>query len=174
MTKQVTTRPVQAPEPPKVKRFVKVERLQLIGIPLLAAVSIASLLGAFDDRSARKAAGGTPLAIHVEYPSRVELQQSKPIAIEVRNESSAALGEVAVEIDRAYLDAMPPDSALPEPDEITPEAYVVELGAVQAGEVRRVVLQVRPDKIGRQEGQVRVTSGGRRLAAIDLSTFVFP
>lgn len=92
----------------------------------------------------------------------------------VRNESAHAVGEVAIEIDRAYLEGFQADSFLPEPDEITPAAYVVEVGAIQAGEVRRVVLDLSAEKVGRQEGQVRVTSGGQRLAAIDLSTFVFP
>lgn len=174
MSPKRTTRPVKAPEPPPLKRFVKVERLQLIGVPLLAAVSIAGLFGAFDDTSARSGARGTPLAVHVEFPSRVQLAQSKPILIEVRNESSDDLGDVAVEIDRDYLDALPPASVLPEPEEITPEAYVIQLGALQAGEVRRVALEVKPEKIGQREGEVRVTSGGRRLAGIELSTFVFP
>ena len=174
MRRREAVKPVQAPEPPSMKRFVKVERLQLIGVPILATVALAGLFGAFDDTSARGSAGGSPLAMHVEFPSRVQFEQSKPLTIEVRNESSDALGEVAVEIDRAYLDGFQPRSFLPEPDQITPAAYVVALGTVQAGEVRRVVLEVRPETIGRRQGAVRVTAEGRRLATIDLSTFVFP
>lgn len=174
MTRKQTTRPVAAPEPPPMKRFVEVERIQLIGVPILAAVSLAGLLGAFDDTSARSATNGTPLAVHVEFPSRVQFEQHKAVSIEVRNESAGALDEVAVEIDRAYLDAFERSSFLPEPDEITPRAYVVDLGAIRPGEVRRIALEVRPEKVGRQEGQLRVTSGGRPLAAIELSTFVFP
>lgn len=174
MTKKRATKPVDAPEPPPMKRFVKVEPLQLVGVPILAAISLAGLFGAFDDTSARSATNGTPLAIHVEFPSRVQLEQHKAVSIEVRNESVGALDEVAVEIDRAYLDAFERSSFLPEPDQITPRAYVVELGAVQPGEVRRIALEVRPEKVGRQEGQLRVTAGGRSLAAVDLSTFVFP
>ncbi len=174
MTKNTSARPIRAPESPAVKRFVEVERLQMVGIPILAAVAIAGLFGAFDDTSARTEARGAPLAVHVEFPSRIQYEQSKPLLIEVRNESSHAVGEVAIEIDRAYLEGFQAETFLPEPDEITPEAYVVEVGAIQAGEVRRIALVLSAEQVGRQRGQVRVTSGARRLAAIDLSTFVFP
>ena len=65
-------KPLQAPKPPSMKRFVKVERLQLIGVRILAAVAIAGLFGAFDDTSARGNAGGSPLAMHVGFPSQVQ------------------------------------------------------------------------------------------------------
>lgn len=174
MTKKSTGRPVRAPDPPPVKRFVVMERLQMVGIPILAAVALAGLFGAFDDTSARTDARGTALAVHVEFPSRIQYEQSKPLLIEVRNESAHAVGEVAIAIDRAYLEGFQADTFVPEPDEITPEAYVVEVGAIQAGEVRRVAIDLSAEKVGRQEGEVRVTSGKQRLAAIDLSTFVFP
>jgi hypothetical protein len=174
MRKAKTTRPVEVPEPPPVKRFVAVERLQLIGVAILAAVAIAGLLGAFDDTTARSATSGTPLALHVEFPSRVQLEQHKELSIEVRNESDSSIDEVSVEIDRGYLDAFERTSFHPEPDQITPRAYVVDLGAIQPGEVRRIALEVRPEKVGRQEGELRVTSGTAALASIDLSTFVFP
>ena len=174
MTKKTTTKSVQVPEPPTVKRFVEVERLQMIGIPILAAVVIAGLFGAFDDTSARSDADGTPLALHVEYPSRVQLEQGKPLSIEVENRSSAAVGEVAVEIDRRYLEAFRSEKFVPEPDQITPEAYVIQLGAVQPGEVRRIAIDLQAEKVGSHDGEVRIASAGRRLAAIDLSTFVFP
>ncbi len=174
MTKNSTARPVRAPDPPAVKRFLAVDRLQMVGIPILAAVTLAGLFGAFDDTSARTEARGAPLAVHVEFPSRIQYEQSKRLLIEVRNESAHAVGEVAIAIDRRYLEGFQADTFLPEPDEITPEAYVVEVGAIQAGEVRRVALDLSAEKVGRQEGQVKVTTGGRPLAAIDLSTFVFP
>jgi len=72
MRQRRTTAPVEAPQPPEVKRFVNVERLQLIGVPIIGAVVIAGLLGAFDDTSARSDSRGAPLALHVEYPSRVQ------------------------------------------------------------------------------------------------------
>jgi hypothetical protein len=174
MTKKRTTKPVDAPEPPPMERFLKVEPLQLVGIPILAAVSIAGLFGAFDATSARSASSRTPLALHVEFPSRIPLEQPKPLSIEVRNESAGALDDVSVEIDRAYLDAFDRASFLPEPDEITPRAYVVDLGAIQPGEVRRIALEVRAEKVGRLAGKLRATSRGQELATIDLSTFVFP
>ena len=174
MRKKITARPVDAPEPPPLHRFVKVERLQLIGVPILAAVAIAGLFGAFDATSAQSATGGTPLALHVEFPSRIQLEQPKPLSIEVRNESSRALDDVSVEIDRSYLDGFDRSSFVPEPDQITPRAYVVDLGAIQPGEVRRVALEVRPEKVGRRQGELRATAGGQPLAVIDLSTFVFP
>lgn len=174
MTQRRTTTPVEAPQPAEVKRFVRVERLQMIGIPIIGAVVIAGLFGAFDDTSARSDSRAAPLALHVEYPSRVQHQQGRPLLIEVRNESAAAVEEVAVEIDRAYIEAFDAGSFLPAPDEITPDAYVVKLGEIQPGDVRRVAADLKAEKVGRQEGQIRVSSGERRLAAIDLSTFVFP
>ena len=179
MAKKRTTGPVEAPQPPPVKRFVKVERLQLIGIPILAAVSLAGVFGAFDDTTTRGAGGGTPLAMHVEFPSRVQFEQQKALLIEVRNESDDRLEDVSIEIDRSYLDAFERTSFLPEPDEISTRAYVVNLGSIQAGEIRRIAIEIRAEKVGRQEGTLRVTSGApelasRELASIDLSTFVFP
>ena len=165
---------VTPPKAPPMKRFVQVDRLQMVGVPILAAVAIAGLLGAFDDTSARTDARGAPLAVHVEFPSRIQYEQSKPLLIEVRNESRHAVGEVAIEIDQDYLQGFRADTFLPQPSEITPEAYIVEVGAIQPGEVRRVSLDLSAERVGRQDGQVRVTAGRRRVAAIDLSTFVFP
>jgi hypothetical protein len=172
--KKRTTRPVEPPQPPEVKRFVRLEPLQLIGVPILAAVVVAGLFGGFDDTSARSDTRGTPLAMHVEFPSRVQYQQSNPLLIEVRNESQRAALSVAIEIDRSYLEGFQIDSFLPEPDAITPAAYVVEVGDIHPAEVRRVAIDLRAERIGTQQGQVHVALAGRRVAAIDLSTFVFP
>jgi len=174
MARRRTAKPIEVPEPPEVKRFIKLEPLQVIGIPILAAVVIAGFLGAFDDRSARSDSRGAPLAMHVEFPSRVQYEQSSQLLIEVRNESARPARAVAIAIDRTYLEGFETPSFVPEPHAITPAAYLIEVGDIQAGEVRRLAVALRPEKVGRQEGQVHVSSAGRLLAVIDLSTFVFP
>lgn len=174
MAKKRTARPIEAPQPPEVKRFIELEPLQLVGIPILAAVMVAGLLGAFDDTSARSDSRAAPLALHVEFPSRVQYEQSKQLLIEVRNESASPADEVAIEIDRGYLEGFETPSFVPQPHAITPDAYVVPIGHIGPGEVRRLAIDLRAERVGRQDGEVRVSSAGRQLAVIDLTTFVFP
>jgi hypothetical protein len=173
-TKRRSNKDPAPPEPPRVRRFVKLDPLQAVGFPLMLAVTVAGLLGVFGATTARSSTTATPLALHVEYPSRLDYQQSKPLTIEVRNQSRAPIESVSLEIDRAYLEAFSIGSFLPEPDELRPDAYVVRIGDVQAGEVRRVAIEVEGEAIGSRAGEIRVTAGDRPIAAIDVSTFVFP
>lgn len=112
--------------------------------------------------------------VHVEYSSRAEFGSSKPLLIEVRNESASPVESLAVEIDRSYLEGFQPQSFVPEPKEVTTLAHVIDLGDVQPGEVRRVAVDLTAEKVGQRAGQVRVTSRDHPVAAIDISTFVFP
>lgn len=140
----------------------------------MLAVTVAGLLGVFDATSARSSTTATPLALHVEYPSRLDYQEGELLTIEVRNQSPAPIESVSLEIDRAYLEAFSISSFLPEPDELTPDAYVIRIGDVQAGEVRRVAIDVQGEAVGSRTGEIRVTAGDRPIAAIGVSTFVFP
>jgi hypothetical protein len=124
-------------------------------------VVIAWLFGDFDETSARSDRRGAPLALHVEYPSRIQHQQGRPLLIEVRNESDAAVEQVAVEIDRGYIEDFDAGSFLPAPAEITPDAYVVKLGEIQPGDVRQIAADLKAKKVGAN----RARSGSTRAGA---------
>ncbi len=57
---------------------------------------------------------------------------------------------------------------------MTPDAYVIRLGALPPHEVRRVALQVEAEHHGHHRGFVVASAGDKELGRASVGTYVFP
>ncbi|PYP60821.1 MAG: hypothetical protein DMD26_18945 [Gemmatimonadetes bacterium] len=73
---------------PQIRRRVAFTRKQLIGLPLLAAVPIMSVLGLFGERRSEVNAASRTVAMSIRYPARFRYRQVQPLDIVVRNIST--------------------------------------------------------------------------------------
>lgn len=166
--------PPQPPPPPAFRRRVRIPRLQMAGIALLAALPAAALLGAFGvgDRQASASAG--PLQLQVRYADRLRYYMAHPLELRVTNRGSEPLPTVRVSVSAGYLAAFSNVSYEPAPRLLTAEAAEFELRDLAAGQTQRIVVHLEADAYGRHDGRVTAAPGGGGPAEIALSTRVFP
>lgn len=169
MTRRAEPEPSEPPRPPDQDRRLKLGRLQLIGIPLLALIPVLAMAGVFGESWTSTSARSVALGVLVEYPSRFRARLSKPISVVVENRSAAVLDTVEVSFDSTFVNRFPAIVFVPEPL----DAYVVSLTNLKPGEQRRVRVEIDGDRAGRHRGRVVVRARGDS-AAVELRTMVFP
>ena len=158
--------PAQAPEvPPRVR----MHRVELIGMILIAIVPLLALLGAFGPRVARAHAASAVLDVEVRHPARYRRGMIETLEARVSNRTRAPMPRVTLAFDDAYLDAFALPTATPE----FARPYVVELSDIAPGETRTVVVDLEADRPGRHRGRA-VAVHSRDSVAVALTTLVLP
>lgn len=163
------------PDPPPMERRLRIDRVQLVAISIMGLVALLALSGLFGESTSesRSAAGGL-LAVRVSYPSRLRYHQQEALEIAVQNVGPGPLEPVALEIDRRYLEAFSVPTITPDADRVTSEAYVVQLGRLLPGQVRRVAMQVEAEHPGHHRGIVVARGGAVEMGRAEVDTYVFP
>ncbi|HEY2377342.1 MAG TPA: hypothetical protein VGH98_15300 [Gemmatimonadaceae bacterium] len=155
--------------PPASDRRLALTRKQWVGLPLIAAVPILTLLGLFGERRGELHTTSASVAVDVVYPERFRYRQVEALDITVRNRTSHVIDTLHVWIDTAYVTRFSTVQIEPEPD----IAYDVALTRLRPGEARLVVAELWGERYGRHQGRIVVsTRSDSAVAAI--STFVFP
>jgi hypothetical protein len=163
------------PDPPPMDRKVRIDRVQLVSIPIMVLVALLALSGLLgESTSESRSAEGGPLAVRVSYPSRLRFHQQEALEIAVHNVGPGPLEPVAVEIDRTYLEAFSVSTIIPDADRVTSDAYVIQLGRLLPGQVRRVTMQVEAEHPGHHRGLVVARSGAVELGRAEVDTYLFP
>lgn len=156
---------------PDRPRRVTLDRLQRIGVPLLSAVPLLALLGAFGESRVRGDEAGAGLSVQVEYSSRYRYKQINTLRVQVENGTSHALDTVVVELDSAYAARFSTLMFIPS----ARAPFEMELLDLQPGEVAGVWVELQAERYGRHRGDLVVyASGLPDTVRISLSTFVFP
>ncbi len=162
------------PEPPQIPRRLSFGATQLVGIPLLLALPLLALFGAFGITGGEVMLSGPGLEVRVSYPERFRYKTIHPLDIHVRNTGAALLPRVLVSVDRAYLSAFSEARFTPEAKAVTERGFLIELGDIPPGGESHVTGSVQAEAYGRHRGTVSIaTDAGARLEA-KLSTIVFP
>ena len=161
-------------ESPTIERRVRIDRLQLICVPIMVLVSALGLAGVFGASRGEARSPAGPADVRVSYPNRIGDSQEEALDVVVGNAGQAAMRDVALAIDAEYLDAFSISAAMPGPSELTPNAYVFRLGDIPAGRARRMVVFLKAVECGGHGGDLVVQAGGRALARIRLTAVIFP
>jgi hypothetical protein len=132
-------------------------RVQRIGWAALAVLVVAALLGAFGDGVLSRAAIGDPSsALHLSYERFA--RHGSPTRLQLTWPGARGTGSAALTVDSEYLRAVSLEQVIPEPERVVVGDAGVTLRFPAVADARRttVVLVVRPRRIGRTGGVVRV------------------
>lgn len=165
------------PEAPQIEKEWRFKTVQKLGVPLLFLIPILALLSVFGPSQEMVTESGAELSLEVSYPTRFRYKTIAPIRIGVTNISSQTAPTVTVKLDRDYLSAFSNLSFQPAVDEITDDAYYVQLNDLEAGETGRVELEMQAETYWRLAGVIEAAAGGVEAppdARVMLETFVFP
>jgi hypothetical protein len=162
------------PTAPEITRRVQLNRLQMIGIPLIILIPLLALLGLFGETIASASDANAELELHVTYPTRFRYKMIDQANVSVRNLSQESLPAVTVYFDRDYIDSFSTVTFTPDVKSITDVAYIVELSDLQPQETRIVSVQLQAEKYWRHEGEIMATFTETIGAEVSLRTFVFP
>jgi hypothetical protein len=165
------------PQPPAVERRLLFFPEQAIGMPVIILVAVLGLLGIIDQARATQSETGLTLTLDVDYPSRMRYRQDGFLVVEVGNIAADTVPTLTVAFDADYIDQFKEVVFTPSIDEVTPESYLVQFDDVPPGEIRRVVVELRPDSYWRQDGEVAGAPGGSGTPPdieATISTLVLP
>lgn len=158
-------------EPP-LKRKFRLWPHQWIGLPILFAIPILAITGVLGE-SSEKIEVSTELKnveISGEYPKRLHYGKSEKIELTLSNNSSSILDEVELHFEGDYLKHFSDVSFTPSVE----EGYKLKIKNIKPGESRHVAVSVRGESYGSHSGKIDAVVGDRKIASIDLNSFVFP
>lgn len=155
--------------PPPTAPHLSFTRKQYLGLPLLAAIPVLTLFGAFGESRASVRAASSALEMTVRYPSRFRYRQVQSLEITVRNVSPRILDTVALSLDTAYITRFSSVRIVPSPR----EAYVVDLIDVKPMESRLVTAELWGERYGSHSGRIMATTHSDS-ASTPIRTMVFP
>lgn len=159
----------QPPEPPKMKRRLRVWRAQKFGMPILLLFPLLGLSGLADPTPVTRTVEAGGLAVRLDYPPRTRFGADAKLDIRVKNLSPSRLNAVTVTFETAYLEHF--ESVFkPEVD----RAYEVDLVDIAPGEERLVSVDLKAQTIGDVAGGVTVGAKGGEPARFAFSTFILP
>jgi hypothetical protein len=171
----------EPPQPPDVRRRIRLYPYQWIGLGLLALVPVLAIGGFFGEalRTERSEDGGVELV--VTYPSRLRYLQLHQIQIRVVNGSAAPLDTLRLSLDSALANRFLDVTTTPSLE----RPYELTLTDLLPGEERLALVDLRANEYGRHEGDIRVSGalaapdsahaqGSVRNLHVPLSIRVFP
>lgn len=157
------------PAAPSIIRRIALTRKQWIGIPILAAIPVLTLLGVFGERAATTRASSRSLALVVRYPERFRYRQLQPLHVTIRNVSNRVLDTVWVWLDTSYVSRFSSVRIDPAPR----SAFVVPLAMVAPGESRLVAAELWGEQYGVHHGLIMARSTSESVS-VAIRTVVFP
>jgi hypothetical protein len=162
----------QRPEPvrpPDSAPRLSLTRKQILGLPLLAAIPVLTLFGAFGESRHAVRVTSSALEMTVRYPSRFRYRQVQSLEVTVRNRSGRALDTVSVSLDTAYITRFSSVRIEPAPR----ETYVVKLVDLAPHQSRLVSAELWGERYGSHKGRI-VAAAGADSASTEIRTIVFP
>jgi hypothetical protein len=162
------------PQPPPIERRTRLGRVQKIGMPLLALIPVAALLGVFGPGEATSRAAAGELSIEVRYPSLLRHKTSQPFELTVTNRGATPALGVAARIDEAWLSSFGAVEVRPQPQRLDARHAEFALGDLAPGAVRKVSGRLEAGDPGRHTGAASLSVGEREVAQAALATRVLP
>ncbi len=147
-------------------------RLQRIGWVVMALLILASLLGLTGSGLLARATvgdAGSPLQLTYSRVDRLEA----PTTLDLQLAGEAVTGEqVALRVDRSYLEGVEVEQVVPEPAEVRSEGdgLIYVFGVDEPGQPVTITFDLRHTSFGPKSGQVALDDG----PVLDFSQFVLP
>jgi hypothetical protein len=152
-----------------VRRRLALTRKQKLGLPLIVAIPVLTLLGVFGEHRAETHAASPSVVVDIQYPDRFRYRQVEWLDIAVRNRAGVEIDTVHVWLDTAYVTRFSSVRIEPAPT----AAFRVDLVHVKPGESRLVRAELWGEQYGRHIGEI-IISTRRDTASALITTFVFP
>ena len=124
--------------PPATAPRLSLTLKQYLGLPLIAAIPVLTLFGAFGESRESVRVASATLEMTVHYPSRFRYRQIQSLDVTVRNRSARTLDTVTVSLDTAYIARFSSVRIEPTPR----EAYVVKLTDLEPQESQLVSVEL--------------------------------
>jgi hypothetical protein len=156
-----------------MSRAFRLHLLQAVGLPLIAIVPAAALAGLLDPVSEAVTTRPAGIELEVHYPTRLRHEQLR-MEMTVRNVGEESSGNLRIVVDRAYTDRFADPSFHPAISQVTDDAYVADVGNLQGGDTRMVVLHAQAEAHGTNRGWVEIRSETGTLVHTDIKTLVLP
>lgn len=166
--------PVRPPQAPAFRPHICLDQAEKIGIPLLLLLPVLGLCGVFDEQVASVTAPSRDFTLQVTYPSRTRHHLDTAVEIEVHNTTGRALPRVTLAVDRHYLAAFDQLRFLPEPTRQEADAFEIDFSNLQAGEIRRLKIELRPDRPWLHRARISAHTPDGARAEARLSSLIFP
>lgn len=164
----------QPAQPPEINRKITFYPVQLIVMCLIGALPVLALLGVFGERDATVSGQNTAFHLEVEYPRLFRYKTDESLRIMVQNRTEQTQEDVTVRVSTDYIAHFSNVVFTPDTDQITPEAYEVELGALEAGEARIITVDLVGKDAGQHAGTVSVRAAAGDVLPVAVTTLVFP
>lgn len=164
----------QPPQPPDVEKRLYLKPLQWIGIPLMMLLPILAVVGVFGYSSDQQQAASDELLVNVEYVTRFRYKMIGQVTVKVENLTAAAMPTVTVSFDAGYIDPFSNVTFNPSLQEMTADAYIVELSELAPGETQTVEVELQAEESLRHEGMIAVAAPGAEPVSVEVTTWVFP
>ena len=161
--------PAEPPELPPLRRRLKFNPWQILGLSVLVLIPVLALFKLFGQGEASASGHSSALQLTVEYPPRLRHGTAEVVVTEVRNNSAAAMDTLTVIFDSSYV------SKVAEPRFTPPvtRAFELDLLDVQPGESRRIELAFYAEDYWSHSGNISAVHRGD-TARVTVQTFVFP
>jgi hypothetical protein len=162
------------PEAPEIERKLQISRLQWIGMPLIMLIPLLAIFGFFGESFRQVSAASTELDLQINYPTRTRYAVNTPLAVNIRNISAQAMPTVTLRFDQAYVERFSDFTFKPALTRVSAQAYEVELNDVAPGETRRVMVDLKGDQYGRQQGIISASTAAGAAVQTEITTWIFP
>lgn len=162
------------PEAPEIERKIQISRLQWIGVPLIMLIPLLAILGFFGESFRQVSAASTELELQINYPTRTRYAVNTPLAVNIRNISAQAMPTVTVRFDQGYVERFSDFTFKPELTRVSAQAYEVQLNDMTPGETRRIIVDLKGDQYGRQQGVISASTAAGAAVQTKITTWIFP
>jgi hypothetical protein len=164
----------QPPQPPQFHTKLISYPAQIIGIGIMSLLLVAALLGIFGKTTDTVQASSRELTLAVEYGSRIRYGQPQTLQIALTNHSEQPLEGAIIRLERDYLTHFSDIQIIPSDVRITEQSYDILLNAVNAGETRLVMIEMRAERAGMYESAVVIAVGDETRLTVRFSSVTFP
>lgn len=162
------------PEPPEIERRVLLSLKQICSILFILLIPLLALIGVFGPESKQLSIDGVNVNMQIEYPAMTRNGLPTKFQISLLNKSAQDLTMLRAIIDRSYLKNFNGVRSTPEIKEINNDNYVITFPNIPAGETRRLLIDLQPQRIGRHKGTIIISDGESDIIDLSMHTVILP
>jgi hypothetical protein len=160
----------EPPPPPSTERHVRLYPYQRFALPLLLAIPLLAILGAFGPTARVARAEWNGIHVDVEHPAIARFGRPELLRIMVRNESGTPIDSSRLVLDSVYLAAFREISVAPAPA----TGLQISLPPLMPGASHVVRVDLRPHRYFRARGEIEHRVDGAPPVGVTVSTFILP
>jgi hypothetical protein len=157
-------------EVPNVRRRLRLYPHQWLALPLLFAIPVAAIAGAFGERSTSLSVAAHNIEVHLRSPRVFRYRQLEPLQLSITNRSPAALPSLSITFDTAYVARFARVRFIPE----VTEPYIIQLDTLPPGATTIVMAELEGARYGSHRGAIYIQQGRKQILRLPLRTWVLP